>query len=114
MSLSAPAAGVCSARSANELPPEKLAEMKERLAPETERAVKRILVIDRIADGQSLRATEAELDERIESIAERAEQTPAQVYGNLQRSERMEALEREITETKVFDFLKGQSEIKDA
>ncbi len=99
---------------ANELPPEKLAEMKERLAPETERAVKRILVIDRIADGQSLRATEAELDERIESIAERAGQTPAQVYGNLQRSERMEAVEREITETKVFDFLKGQSEIKDA
>jgi trigger factor len=100
--------------SASELPPEKLAEMKEKLAPETERAVKRILVIDRIADGQSLRATEVEVDERIESIAERAGQTPAQVYGNLQRSERMETLEREITETKVFDFLKEQSEIKDA
>ncbi len=99
---------------ANELPPEKLAEMKEKLAPETERAVKRILVIDRIADGQNLRATEAELDERIEAIAERAGQTPSQVYGNLQRSERMETLEREITETKVFDFLKEQSEIKDA
>ncbi len=99
---------------ANELPPEKLAEMKEKLAPETERAVKRILVIDRIAEGQSLRATEAELDERIESIAESAGQTPAQVYGKLQRNERMEALEREITETKVFDFLKEQSEIKDA
>ena len=99
---------------ANELPPEKLAEMKEQLTPETERAVKRILVIDRIADGQDLRATEAELDERIESIAERAGQTRAEVYGNLQRNERMEALEREITETKVFDFLKEQSEIKDA
>lgn len=99
---------------AKELPPEKLAEMKEKLAPETERAVKRILVIDRIADGQNLRATEAELDERIEAIAERAGQTPSQVYGNLQRSERMETLEREITETKVFDFLKEQSEIKDA
>lgn len=99
---------------AKELPPEKLAEMKEKLAPETERAVKRILVIDRIADGQNLRATEAELDERIESIAESAGQTSAQVYASLQRSERMEALEREITETKVFDFLKEQSEIKDA
>ena len=99
---------------ANELPPEKLAEMKEKLAPETERAVKRILVIDRIAEGQSLRATEAELDERIESIAESAGKTPAQVYGNLQRDKRMEALEREITETKVFNFLKAQSEIKDA
>ncbi|MCH7562314.1 MAG: trigger factor [Gemmatimonadetes bacterium] len=99
---------------ANELPPEKLAEMKEKLAPETERTVKRILVIDRIAEGQSLRATEAELDERIESIAESAGKTPAQVYASLQRNERMEALEREITETKVFNFLKAQSEIKDA
>ncbi|GMR12430.1 MAG: trigger factor [Gemmatimonadota bacterium] len=99
---------------ANELPPEKLAEMKEKLAPETERAVKRILVIDRIADGQGLRATEAELDERIESIAERAGQTPTQVYGNLQRNDRIGALEREITETKVFDFLKEQSEIEEA
>lgn len=99
---------------ATELPPEKLAEMKQKLAPETERAVKRILVIDRIAEGQSLRATEAEIDERIESIAERAGQTPAQVYASLQRSERMDALEREITETKVFEFLKEQSEIKDA
>lgn len=99
---------------ANELPAEKLAEMKEKLAPETERAVKRILVIDRIADGQSLRATEAEIDERIESIAESAGQTRAQVYASLQRSKRMDALEREITETKVFEFLKAQSEIKDA
>lgn len=94
--------------------PDKLAELKAQLAPEAERSVKRILAIDRIADGQSLRATEAEIDERVESIAERSGQTTAQVYGNLQRNERMEALEREITEAKVFDFLKSQSEIKDA
>lgn len=100
--------------SADGVPPEELAELKAQLAPEAERSVKRILAIDRIADGQSLRATEAEIDERVESIAERSGQTPAQVYGNLQRSERMEALEREVTEAKVFDFLKSQSEIKDA
>ena len=100
--------------SADGVAPEKLAELKAQLAPEAERSVKRILAIDRIADGQSLRATEAEIDERVESIAERSGQTPAQVYGDLQRSERMEALEREITEANVFDFLKSQSEIKDA
>ena len=56
-------------------------------------------------------ATEEELDGRIEEIAEKSGDTPAQIYANLQKSERLEALEREITERKVFDFLKEQSEI---
>ena len=74
-------------------------------------AVKRILAIDRLSEIQDLRATEEELDSRIEEIAEKSGDTPAQIYANLQKSERLEALEREITERKVFDFLKEQSEI---
>ncbi len=91
--------------------PEKLVEAKEQIAPQAEQAVRRILVIDRLAEIQDLRATEEELDGRIEEIAERSGDTPAQIYANLQKSERLEALEREITERKVFDFLKEQSEI---
>jgi FKBP-type peptidyl-prolyl cis-trans isomerase (trigger factor) len=68
-------------------------------------------VIDHLAETQDLRATEEELDGRIEQIAEKSGDTPAQIYANLQKSERLEALEREITERKVFDYLKEQSEI---
>ncbi len=93
------------------VPPEKLAEAKEQISPQAEHAVKRILAIDRLSEIEDLRATEEELDGRIEEIAEKSGETPAMIYANLQKSERLEALEREITEKKVFDFLKGQSEI---
>ena len=91
--------------------PEKLAEAKEQITPQAEHAVKRILAIDRLSELQGLRATEEELDARVEEIAEKSGDTPAQIYASLQKSERLEALEREITEKKVFDFLKEQSEI---
>ena len=93
------------------VPPEKLTEAKEQLSPQAEHAVKRILAIDRLSEIQELGATEEELDDRIEEIAEKSGDTPARIYANLQKGERLEALEREITERKVFDFLKEQSEI---
>ena len=76
--------------------------------------MKRILVIDRVAEMQELGASEDEIDERVESIAEKSGTTPAQVYAELQKAGRIEGLEREITESKVFDYLMGQSEITDA
>ena len=94
--------------------PEKLVEAREQISPQAEHAVKRILAIDRLSEIQDLRATEEELDSRIEEIAEKSGDTPAQIYANLRKSERLEALEREITERKVFDFLKEQSEITEA
>ncbi len=96
------------------MPPEKLAEAREQISPQAEHAVKRILAIDRLSEIQELRATEEELDSRIEEVAEKSGETPAKVYANLQKSERLEALEREITERKVFDFLKEQSEITES
>ena len=93
------------------VPEEKLEEARISLRPEAEKAVKRLLVIDRVADTQSLRATEDELDEHIEDIARRNEAKPGDVYAQLQKAGRMESLEREITERKVFEFLKEQSDI---
>ena len=93
------------------VPAEKIEEAMTSLRPEAEMAVKRLLVMDRVADTQSLRATEEELDERIEDIATRNSATPGDVYAQLQKTGRMESLEREITEGKVFEFLKEQSEI---
>jgi len=96
------------------VPPEKLAEAKEQLSPQAEHAVKRILAIDRLSEIQELGATKEELDDRIGEIAEKNGDTPARIYASLQKGERLEALEREITERKVFDFLKEQSEITEA
>jgi len=95
----------------DDVPEEEVSEARERIGPEAERAVKRILVIERIADTQDLRATEEEIDERVEGIAQLSGESAAQVYAKLQKADRIETLEREITEKKVFDFLTEQSEI---
>jgi hypothetical protein len=47
-------------------------------------------------------------------MAERSNAKPAQVYAQLQKSGNLDALEREITEQKVYDFLKSQSKVDQA
>jgi len=94
-----------------DVPAERLTEARTQLRPEAERAVKRILVIDRLAEAQSLTATEDEIDQRVEEIAAANQTTPAKVYASLQKAGRLESIERELTEKKVFRYLESQSEI---
>ena len=98
----------------DQIPDESLQQFRAEIRPQAEQAVKRIMAIEHIAETQDLRATEEELDARVEVIAEKNDSTPAQIYAGLQKAGRLEQLEREITERKVFDFLKEQSEITDA
>jgi len=98
----------------HELSGERLAEVMESIRPEAERAVKRLLLVERVAETQGLEATEDDLDLRIRKIAETSGSTPEKIYASFQKAGRLEALEREITERKVFDFLKTQSTIIDA
>jgi trigger factor len=95
----------------SEISEEQLAEFRDQIRPEAERAVKRILVIEQIAEAQSLQATEADIDVRVEEIAEANSTDAAKVYAELQKAGRIETLERELTEKAVFDFLFEQSEI---
>lgn len=97
-----------------ELDAEQLAELRERLGAQAEAAVKRFIVLEEIAESRHLKATEDELDERIEEIAGKNDLEPGEVYGHLQKSGRLDQLEREITERKVFEFLKSESTIKEA
>jgi len=91
--------------------PERLEEARAQIRPEAERAVKRLLVIDRIAETQSLSATEDDIDARVEEIAEANKTTPAKVYASMQKAGRLDAIEHDLTERKVFEFLMEQSEI---
>jgi trigger factor len=95
-----------------DVPPERLEEARRQIRPEAERAVKRLLLIERIAEMQGLAATEADIDARVEDIAAANDTTPAKVYASMQKAGRLESLENEITERKVFEFLMEKSEIK--
>jgi len=81
--------------------------------PIAEQQVKRDLVIDHVAERENLKATEEDLDQRIELIAKQREAEPAQVYASLQKANRLNELERSITEEKVFAYLMEQSNITD-
>lgn len=94
-----------------DLSEERLQEAKSELGARAGYGVKRYLIIQEVARAHDLGATEEEIDARIEEIAEGSGTTAGEVYSRLQKSGRLERLEQEFTEKKVFDFLKGQSEI---
>ena len=76
--------------------------------------MKRDLMVDKVADSKDLRATEDELDGRIEEIAKKRGVEPGKVYAGLQKENRLKELERSITEDKVFAFLIEQSTVTES
>ena len=95
------------------VPEEAVAKARAEIRPEAETAVKRILVIDHLAEAEALVPTSEEIEQRIAEIAEAGKVTPAQARAQLQKAKRMEGLERDLTEKKVLAYLKGLSEIQD-
>jgi trigger factor len=98
---------------AYKVPDDQLEKFAAEFAPVAERQVKRDLIIDHIAEKESLKATEEELDSRIEEIAQRQNTDPSKVYSSLQKAKRLNELERSIIEEKVFNYLMEQSTIVD-
>lgn len=86
--------------------------MREQMRPAAEQALKRSLVVERIAEMEGLRATPAELDARIDEIAERMGRSRGELMGQLRQGGRIEELEQEITEEKVFGYLASLSDIQ--
>jgi trigger factor len=89
---------------------------KERFAtefrPMAERQVRRDLVIDTVAERESLTATEADLDDRIAETAAKRGADPGQLYASLQKAGRLKELERSITEDKVFKWLMERNTVE--
>jgi trigger factor len=99
---------------AYEIPHEQFDHFATQFRPVALQQVRRDLVLNAVAEQNSLRATEAEIDERIARIAAARGSTPAEVYKSLQQANRLNELGRSITEEKVFAFLLGQSTINQA
>jgi trigger factor len=81
--------------------------------PVAEQQVRRDLVLDHVAEREKLKATEEDIDARVEEIAKQRNTDPGKVYSSLQKANRIGELERGITEEKVFQYLMGQSTITD-
>jgi trigger factor len=80
--------------------------------PIAERQVRRDLIIDTIAENEGLRATEADLDDRIAELAQRRNAEPGQVYASLQKAGRLKEIEHGLTEEKVFKWLMERNTVE--
>jgi trigger factor len=81
-------------------------------APEAAQALQRMMVIERIAEMEGLEATGDELEQRVNDLAERMNRSASEVRQQLRKSNRLAEIEREITEDKVFEYLKSLSTIQ--
>jgi trigger factor len=95
------------------VPPGQLPHFEQQFHALAEAQVQRDLVLDAVVEAQGLRATEAELDARVARMAETRGASVAEVYGQLQKADQLGAIERAITEEKVFDFLLSQSTVEE-
>ncbi len=77
-----------------------------------ERQIRRDLVVEAIAERESLAATEKDLDDRITEQAEKRGINPGQLYAQLEKSGRLKEIERSLTEDKVFAWLLDKNEIQ--
>jgi trigger factor len=93
------------------VPEEQLPAFEQQFHPIAESQVQRDLVLDAVVEGQGLRATEAEVDERVASMAAARQVPVGELYSSLQKNNRLPELERAITEEKAFAFLLQQSTV---
>ena len=96
---------------AYKIPDEQRQQFAGEFAAVAERQVRRDMLIDAIAEQNSLAATEKDVDERVEKVAEQRGADPSQVYQSLQKAGRLPEIERSITEEKVFEWLMARNEI---
>jgi len=96
---------------AYEIPEEGLEAFRKEFRPVAEAQVKRDMILDAVVEAHQLRATEAELDQRIGALAEARKVPVAQVYASLEKANRLSELERGITEEKAFAFLLKESTV---
>lgn len=82
-------------------------------APVAEAQVRRELILDAVTTAQNLRATEAEIDARVATMAAARGIEPGKLYAQLEQQKRLHDLEHQLTEEKAFGWLLEQSTISE-
>lgn len=94
------------------VPEDRWEQFAQEFRPIAESQVRRDLVLDYVVESQQLRATEAELDQRIQELATRRGVPAGQLYASLEKAKRLRDVQRSITEEKVFAYLLSQSTVE--
>jgi len=87
-------------------------ELRQSARPAAEQALRRMLVIDRVADIESLHATPDELESRYEELGQRFGRSTREIRAQLKKEGREHEVEETLTEEKVFRYLESLSTIE--
>ncbi len=101
-------------KDAQDVDPEQLQGIRDEIRPSSELAVRRELMVDRIVAEHDLRASEEEVGARVEALARDMGEPSGKVLARLRKSGGLRTIERQLTEARLFDFLRGQSDITEA
>jgi trigger factor len=98
------------------IPEERVNQFAQEFRPIAEAQVRRDLVLDWVVEHHDLRATPAELDQRLGELAGRRGLAggAAELRASLEKAQRLRDVERSLTEEKVFTFLLSQSTVEPA
>jgi trigger factor len=96
------------------IPEDRLPQFATEFRPVAEQQVQRDLVLDWVVEHHGLRATAAELEEKLQELATRRSVPVAELRASLEKHQRLRELERNLTEEKVFTFLLSQSTVEPA
>ena len=90
---------------------EKREQLRTAARPSAERAARRALLVEHVAKVQELQATEEDVDRWIEEKVQARGSEGPRVRAFFSPLERRNRLRNELTEEKVFTFLKGKAQI---
>jgi trigger factor len=89
------------------------ASLVEELRELAVQGVKADLALRAVADAESLEATDDDVNEEIEQLAQRLEQKPAKLRQDLERADQISAVRSDIRKRKALDWLVEHVELVD-
>src|SRR4029077_2532257 len=94
------------------IPEDRWPDFSREFTPAAEAQVRRDLILDWLVEHHDLRATDGEVEQRIEELAARRGVPAVELRASLEKAKRLRDLERGLTEEKVFTFLLSQSTVE--
>jgi len=91
---------------------EQVRQLREAARPAAEQALRRMLVVEEIAEKEGLKPTAEDVNARLEELAKRNNREPSEIRAQLKKDNRLGELEDQLTEEKVFEYLLSLSTIE--
>ncbi|HNQ66664.1 MAG TPA: hypothetical protein PKL38_11840, partial [Smithella sp.] len=87
-------------------------KMKDKYKPDAEKIVKSFLVLKKIAEKESITATDGDLESYLQELAQHSGRDYESFQKMYNIEERKDSLMMELVQKKVFDFIEQNANIK--